>query len=481
MPYCEDVLNNQKDKKKRDGGRLSGAELDPKNGSDPGVETILGSDYDVTYRSDANGVTQKVSKACEELWGLKPEDIIGRSVFDLERDGIYKPSITRMVLETGERVQSIQVTQTGRKLLVVGTPIKNEKGGIIQIVNFSWNITTGPLLKDDSVSRLFGIYDKAMTEAYNSDKTNRFVYASESMALVAQIAMKVSEVNSTVLITGESGTGKEVIASFIHSHSKRSGKPFVKINCAAIPEQLLESEFFGYEKGAFTGASRDGKPGVFELAEKGTLLLDEISEIPPSVQAKLLRVLQDGSFMKVGGARPVQANVRIIAATNRDLELEMREGRFREDLFYRLNVVPIHLPPLRKRAEDIPILTMFFLKYYNRLYNKNKIFDAKTIMRFQEYGWRGNIRELQNIVERLVVLTDGDMITLPDFGFPGGLPDGRDGEGVMVSRIMPLKDAVSAVERQLINMAMEKFGGTTKAAEVLGVNQSTISRKLKKA
>jgi transcriptional regulator with PAS, ATPase and Fis domain len=296
------------------------------------------------------------------------------------------------------------------------------------------------------------------------------------MARIARIARKVGEVDSTVLITGESGVGKEVVASFIHAHGSRRNGPFIRINCAAIPEALLESELFGYEGGAFTGANRKGKPGVFDLSEKGSLLLDEISEMPQSMQVKLLRVLQDGSFMRVGGTEPIRADVRIIAAANRDIERETREGRFRQDLFYRLNVVPIRIPPLRERPDDIPLLAMYFLKHYNARYGMNKIFDAKTLMRFQEHAWPGNIRELQNIVERLAVLTDGDLIAARN---PFDASRQEEGAGVTVDRIMPLKDAVNAVERQLIRMTLEKFGTATRAAEVLGVDQSTISRKMK--
>jgi transcriptional regulator with PAS, ATPase and Fis domain len=444
-------------------------------------KVILGSNYDVLYSSDADGVTRKVGEACKELWGLKPCDLVGKSVFELERDGIYQPSVTRMVLESGRRIQSLQITRTGRKLLVVGTPIKDGRGRIIQVVNLSWNITddAGPETEGQNAGRLFDTCGRVLCDAFSGrNELNGFVYASESMAKVAHMALKMSRVDSTVLITGESGVGKEVIASFIHSNSERSRKPFIKVNCAAIPESLMESEFFGYERGAFTGANKDGKPGVFELAEKGTLLLDEISETAPNIQVKLLRVLQDGTFMRVGGVKPSRADVRIIAASNKDLEAEMRHGRFREDLFYRLNVIPFHIPPLRQRPDDIPLLALFFLKRYNERYDKNKIFDAKTIKCFQKHEWRGNIRELQNIVERLVILTDGDLISVPDL--PPCIAGDESERAVAVNRIMPMKDAVNMVERQLVLMAMEKYGTTTRAAEALGVDQSTISRKLRK-
>ena len=440
----------------------------------PDIRAASIADCDVTYRSDKYGITREVGEACKDMWGLSPGDLEGRSVFDLEQDGIYKPSVTRLVLKTGQVIQSLQVTRTGRKLLVVGIPVKSKGGGIEEVLNLSWNITSKlrfPLSPNEGGGTEIG-------DGAPGDGPDRFMFDSVQMARIARIARKVGEVDSTVLITGESGAGKEVLASFIHSHSSRRDGPFIKINCAAIPEQLLESELFGYEGGAFTGANRKGKPGVFDLAEKGTLLLDEISEMPKSMQVKLLRVLQDGSFMRVGGTQSIRANVRIIAAANRELEREMREGRFRQDLFYRLNVVPIRIPPLRERPDDIPLLALYFLKHYNARYGKNKIFDAQTILRFLEHEWPGNIRELQNIVERLAVLSDGDLIAARDL-FDISRQEENAGAGVRVDRIMPLKDAVNAVERQLIRMTMEKFGTATKAAEVLGVDQSTISRKLR--
>ncbi len=292
------------------------------------------------------------------------------------------------------------------------------------------------------------------------------------------LASKVAEVDSTVLITGESGVGKEVLASYIHANSKRSDKPFIKINCGAIPVTLLESEFFGYEKGAFTGASKEGKTGIFELAHNGTLFLDEIGEIPLPLQVKLLRVLQENEFLRVGGTKLIKVNVRIIGATNKDLEQEIKKGNFREDLFYRLNVVPIHIPSLRKRKEDILPLTLFFLKQFNEKYHKNKSISHEVIESFQNYNWAGNIRELQNIIERLVVLADSDHIDIADL--PSIFRRHNVSEAITIHKIMPLKQAISFVEKQLITMAKEKYSTTSKIAEVLGVDQSTISRKINK-
>ncbi|GHV28657.1 RNA polymerase subunit sigma-54 [Synergistales bacterium] len=445
------------------------------------IMEIFSSNYDVIYSSDASGITRNVSSACEEIWGLQPSALIGRSVFELERDGIYRPSVTRLVLQAKRRIRSFQTTKTGRRLIVVGTPIKNRDGSINKIINLSRDITSDSEIKAEmeNIRHLFSEYSQTLMGGCSKGAgRHQFIYISEAMAEVSHMALKVSDVDSTVLLTGESGVGKEVIASFIHANSGRYGKPFIKVNCGAIPESLLESELFGYENGAFTGAKKEGKPGIFELSNNGTLLLDEISEMPPNVQVKLLRVLQERVVTRVGGVKPIEVDVRIIAASNKNLEMEMLEGRFRQDLYYRLNVVPIHVPALRDRPEDIPPLAVFFLNHFNERYNKNKVIDAGIINLFQEHGWPGNIRELQNVVERLVVLADEDMITRSDL--PPYLLGGEAERDITVGRIMPLKEAVNSVERQLIRMAMEKYGTIAKIAEALGVDQSTISRKLKK-
>lgn len=444
------------------------------------IWAIFNSSYDVIYATDGQGITQKVSSACEDLWGLTADKLIGRRVQDLEEEGVFRPSIARIVLETKQRVQCIQVTKTGRKLMVIGTPFTNKDGEIVQVINLSRDITSETSMKVelDSIKLLLDAYKHELNELRSRNmEQNKFIYTSRAMANVAHMALKVSEVDSTVMITGESGVGKEILASFIHANSLRKDKQFIKINCSAIPETLLESELFGYERGAFTGANKEGKQGLFELANHGTLFLDEISEMPTNMQVKLLRILQEGTLNRLGSTKLIQVDVRIIAASNRDLEEEMKYGRFREDLYYRLNVVPIHIPALRERTDDVLPLTMFFINRYNKKYMKNKILDADVIHRLMEYRWPGNIRELQNVIERLVVLSDKDVITVSDL--PVYILANDNDSGIMINRIMPLKEAVSSVEQQLISLAMEKYITTTRVAEALGVDQSTISRKIK--
>jgi transcriptional regulator with PAS, ATPase and Fis domain len=290
----------------------------------------------------------------------------------------------------------------------------------------------------------------------------------------------VAHVDSTVLLIGDSGVGKEVLAKHIHNNSVRKDGPFIKINCGAIPETLLESELFGYERGAFTGASKEGKPGLFEMAHNGTLLLDEIGDLPLSLQVKLLRALQDREICRIGSTKTLSVNVRILAATNRNLAEMVQQGTFREDLFFRLNVVPVQIPPLRDRRPDIiPLLYHFCNKYYKK-YNIRKQFSPEVLEEFYEYNWPGNIRELENIVERLVVTAPETMIT------PAHLPEGfrkvtkSSAAKIVVQGVMPYKEALLEMENALIGEALKLYGSTYKAAKVLGIDQSTVIRKLQK-
>jgi len=314
------------------------------------------------------------------------------------------------------------------------------------------------------------------------------------MKRVYELAKKVAPSSSTILILGESGTGKEVLAKYIHFCSKRKG-PFVPINCAAIPEELLEAELFGYEKGAFTGAIKS-KPGKFELANQGTIFLDEIGDLSPKLQAKLLRVIQEKQVERLGGDRAIKIEVRILAATNKDLEKEVKEGKFREDLFFRLNVIPIRLPPLRERKEDIPLLVKFFLK---RLCEREGI-EEKTITppaleKLINYHWPGNIRELENLIERLVILSENNTIEVEDLSISSLDLKFPMREGLIEKKEMELKYTFPEISEEGIELnkllreieiyylkkALEISKGTkTKAAKLLGLNRTTFIEKLKK-
>jgi len=312
------------------------------------------------------------------------------------------------------------------------------------------------------------------SEVLGKYRFNNIVGKSPQMQKIFELVETVADTKATVLITGESGTGKELIAKAIHYNSPRQEGPFIRINCAALPEGLVESELFGHEKGSFTGAIRQSR-GRFELADRGTLLLDEVSEISLHLQGKLLRVLQEREFERVGSGVPIQVDVRIIATSNRDLKNLIEKGKFRKDLFYRLNVVPIHIPPLREKKEDIPALAQHFLKKYN-LENNRQIegISQKVYEMFMEYFWPGNVRELENFIERAVVTAKGKILNPRDF--PRELTFGK---------IRPPTDEIRVgstiyeAERKLILKTLKVQGGNrTKAAEILGVSTRTLRNKL---
>ena len=314
------------------------------------------------------------------------------------------------------------------------------------------------------------------------------------MKRVYELARKVAPSSSTVLILGESGTGKEVLAKYIHFCSKRKG-PFVPINCAAIPEDLLEAELFGYEKGAFTGAIKS-KPGKFELANQGTIFLDEIGDLSPKLQAKLLRVIQEKQVERLGGDRAIKIEVRILAATNKDLEKEVKEGKFREDLFFRLNVIPIRLPPLRERKEDIPLLVNFFLKRLcEREGIEEKTITPEALETLMNYHWPGNIRELENLIERLVILSENNVIGVEDlsmssldlkFAVRDELIEKKEVELKYTLPEIPeegieLNKLLREIEIYYLKKSLEISKGIkTKAAKLLGLNRTTFIEKLKK-
>ncbi len=306
---------------------------------------------------------------------------------------------------------------------------------------------------------------------------------SQALQKVFDVVTKVADSDSTVLITGESGTGKELIARAIHYSARGPIGPLIPVNCGAIPEELLESELFGHEKGAFTNAIKT-RAGRFELADGGTIFLDEIGEMSPKLQVKLLRVIQEKQFERVGGTRTITVNIRVIAATNQDLYRAVESGRFREDLYYRLNVIPVHIPPIRQRREDIPLLIEYF---FNRFRRKKKTnvegIDPEVVEALTAYDWPGNVRELENLIERLVILADGPSITLDDLPERITRPPkaAARGEFVLPDEGFSLSDYLAEVENDLIAQALEKAGGVkSKAAQILGINRTTLVEKMKK-
>ncbi|MDW7651804.1 MAG: sigma 54-interacting transcriptional regulator [Bacillota bacterium] len=448
------------------------------------LEDIIESSYDGIWITDGEGYTLHVNSAYERISGIKKEEVLGRHMQELVDKGYFSDSVTLHVLKKKERATIMhEIRKTGKRALITGNPIFNEDGEIVRVVTNVRDITELMHLKEnlDDKEKQAARFKNELAQLRSQRVDDDIVVESQQMRHIYDLATWVGQVDSTVLILGESGVGKEVVAQIIVRSSERRDEAFIKVNCGAIPDNLLESELFGYEKGSFTGADKKGKPGMFELAHKGTLLLDEVAEIPLNLQVKLLRAIQEQEIMRVGGTKPVKLDVRIIAATNSNLEELVQQGEFREDLFYRLNVIPITVPPLRERRDDISPLVEHFLRKYNDKYRLNKSIRFDVVDRLVVYPWPGNVRELQNIVERMVVLSREDVIGLETL--PLQLKPVTESERqfhVDVAGVVPLKDALFEVERKLVMKALQKYGTTRRAAEALGVDQSTVVRKVQR-
>ncbi|MFZ5632765.1 MAG: sigma-54 interaction domain-containing protein [Bacillota bacterium] len=447
------------------------------------LEETFNSSYDEIFVIDGNGVTKRINKVGETYYGVPVEQMIGKNVFELEKEGYFTPSVTRLVLKEKKRVTITQKTKSGKQLIVTGNPIFNENGDITRVVVNSRDISELLNLRKqlEDTEQLVESYRRQILQLSREKiKSNEVVACSPQMKRVLEMVDKVAQVDSTVLIMGESGVGKGVVASRLHKKSKRANGPFVTINCGAIPEHLLESELFGYEGGAFTGARKEGKKGLLELANRGTVFLDEITDLPLNLQVKLLQIIQEKKMIRVGGSKCIGVDIRFVAATNRDIQRMVAEGSFREDLYYRLNVIPVIIPPLRYRREDIPALVDYFWSQLNAKYETGKKLSDEAVEVLKNYNWPGNVRELENLVERLLVTTESGEISvghLPDYIFDGkGLSPNR----VYVMDVCPLKEAMDELEKQLFSMAYNRLKNTYKIAAALEVNQSTVVRKIKK-
>ncbi|BCJ86838.1 sigma-54 interaction domain-containing protein [Effusibacillus dendaii] len=440
------------------------------------LNTIFENSFDGIYITDKNGITLKTNDAIERLTGIPKEYYIGKDLRYLEKRGVVQKSVTFEVMKNKKPYTSIQENALGKVILMTGSPVFNERGEVIRVVTNLRDISELNRLREElSQLRKFHAGEEPI------------VVASQSMERVMELARRVAHTDTTILLLGESGVGKEVVARMIHRNSSRYEKgAFIKVNCGAIPQELLESEMFGYEAGAFTGANRNGKPGMFELADEGTLFLDEIGELPLHLQVKLLRVLQEQEFHRVGGVKPIKVNVRIVAATNRDLKNMVAQGTFREDLYYRLYVVPIEIPPLRKRKEEIIPLIRFYLDKFNRKYQTSKKFTKETLQILERYNWPGNIRELANFIERLLVVSPDHVITpehlaeLPGVGDPAAaanqMPDEEAGSQPVAEQV-GLQEVLERYEQEILQAAFDQHGSSYEVAKALKISQSTAIRK----
>jgi PAS domain S-box-containing protein len=443
---------------------------------------------DGIYISDGNEKTLYVNKAYSRITGIKPEEVLGRYVSDLVKDGLYKFAVTPEVIKLKKQVNSIgESLRNGTKMLISGDPIFDGEGNVKKVVATNREITELLAMQAELEASQKKIKDveadknKGMMEIEHLRKLNQssgLIGRSPEIQQVVTLIHQITGLEVTVLITGETGVGKEVVANEIYSQSTRKNGSFIKVNCAAIPANLLESELFGYEKGSFTGASSVGKIGLFGLADKGTILLDEIGDMPIELQSKLLRVIQHKEITRVGGRAPVKLDVRIIAATNCDLLDLVKQGKFREDLFYRLNVFPIFIPPLRLRIDDIEVLTEHFLKIYNAEYNKQVRMERSGFDILKKYSWPGNIRELQNIVERLVIVSSLKSIVSSEqirnlLNLDLNILE-------LSNEKIGLREIVEDVEKKTIEKTLLLYGSTRRAAAILGIDHSTIVKKAKK-
>lgn len=446
------------------------------------LEMILKCSYDGIYITDAQGVFQIVNSGLERITSLKKEELVGKSVRYLVDNGIINTSVVERVLASK---QCVTVTQHIKGIIVkevitTATPIFDQEGNIRYVVANLRDMTDLVYLQKE-FDRLQGLSRQYYSELIKEKRVKEDIVAeSDEMIRFLQLALRIAHFDSTVLLEGESGVGKEVISRFIHEMSERNRGPFVSVNCAAVPEALLESELFGYEAGAFTGARREGKAGVLALAEEGILFLDEINSMPLSLQGKVLRVIETGEFMPIGSTRTVKVNFRLIAATNQSLEELVDRKLFRQDLFFRLYVVPLKIPPLRERRKDIIPMALHYLAYYNKKYNTNKEIETSVMAYFERYHWPGNVRELKNLVERLVVLSADDLIRERDL--PDEILYFRNSEQyqIIVRDLVPLSELLDEAEKQLLKMAEIQCDSTREISKRIGISQTSVVRKLKK-
>lgn len=449
------------------------------------LKLILDHSFDEIFVIDPSETTIYVNDTCRRHYGAEPKEIIGKPVQFLEEQGYCRPVLSSVFLKKKQRITLEQYTVFGKTLTVTSTPVFNENGDLRFLVLNSRDITDITALRNDLE------ISKRMVEQYRSDcdelKKTELEFAgiiaeSPNMLNCLALARRMGSVDANILLLGESGVGKNVIANYIHKVSTRRKGLLMHINCASIPENLLESELFGYRKGAFSGASGSGKKGLVELAHKGTLFLDEIGELPLGLQAKILQLVQERSFIPIGGTEKVYVDIRIIAATNVDLEKAVEEGNFRKDLYYRLNVVEIDIPPLRQRLEDIPHLVDYFLNEMNTKYKSYNTVTEEVMEIFKNYNWPGNVRELQHTLEQLVLLSDQPEITrevLPAKLYQDKKSDSTEATVIDTpAEKTPLSYKELEIKRVLD--LYEELHSSYKVAEKLHISQSKATRIINK-
>jgi PAS domain S-box-containing protein/TyrR family helix-turn-helix protein len=443
------------------------------------LEAIFESSHDGIVVADENGLFIRINSSYERITGNRKDEILGETAQSIVDKGLVSDSATLHVLNTGLPKTFSQTFRSGRQSVITGSPVHDSSGKLIRVVTNVRDMTEINRLREElaeSQKKLNHYSQIVETLRYEQMSNEMLIFRSRKMATVRDSAIKFAKVDAPLLITGESGVGKEIIADLVYRNSSRKGQPFLKINCGAIPENLLESELFGYEGGAFTGAKKEGRIGLFEMANGGTLMLDEIGELSLALQVKLLRFVQQKEFYRVGGKKVMTVDVRLIAVTNRDLQDMADLKQFRPDLFFRLNVLKINVPPLRERTEDIIPLASYMLGRFNKKYEVTKRISGEVYQCFDSYPWQGNVRELENLIERLVVVCDRDEIT------PEYLPEEMrkvlgERRADALAKQQSYKEAKDDFEREFLRHAIEKYRSSRQAAEKLGLDHSTIVKK----
>lgn len=439
--------------------------------------------------TDGIGTVIMTNQRHQDYSDIPAEEIIGKNIQFYVDNKVMSKSSTLQVLKTGSPVIMEEVLHRGEKnqrsIIVRSIPIL-EDGGIRYVITYLYDISEKKtLMKEIEDARRQNIEYELMLVKINGLEKTHLIYKSKVMEELTAQARKIADTEATVLITGQSGVGKGVLARYIHDNSDRSQKPFFTINCGAIPENLMESELFGYENGAFTGASSGGKAGLLESADKGTVFLDEIGDMPYNLQVKVLRALQQEEFFRVGGVTPVKVDVRFITATNHNLSKMAQTGKFRKDLYYRINVISLYIPPLDERPEDIPVMAEYFLKKMNLRYDTKKSLSKTALTRLMKTTLPGNVRELENRIERSVLLSPSDLIQpedLFDETDPASVSPPADAaiQPCSVNGKINLKQYLENEERSLLQATAQKYKTTAMIAKMLGIDQSTAWRKLKK-
>lgn len=417
------------------------------------------------YVADTEGKTLRINRNFEELTGLDRKDLLGKETIEIEKNNIFAPSVCSIALREGRRIvalQTIKGAQGEKEYFTAGVPIFDENGELFRVMTNALSI--------EEMINMTAYWKQTKEKNPLPGFADTLIAESRQMKDILELVDLVKDTESTIIIEGETGVGKSMMARYIHDNSNRRDKRMTEINCGAIPAQLLESELFGYASGAFTGASKKGKEGLIEASEGGTILLDEISELPLLLQVKLLHFLQNKRITRIGDTEEIPVDVRVIAATNKPLETLVEKGEFRSDLYYRLNVVSIVMPPLRERKEDIMPAVYHFVEKYTKLYQKHLQIQQSCIDHLLSKPWKGNLRELENYVERLVV-TEGKLSEI-----------NKEAEGPVIieEKVPDEPQTMDDMERKMILEAYHKYGSSYKVAKALGISQSTAYRKIRK-